>query len=75
MPPEWLPLLQAIVGRVNDEEESAVMFELLGKLVEAGNEDVAPYIPHIVSLLVETISKCIPPIPEPWPQVCAIMQL
>lgn len=73
MPPDWLPLLQLVVGRVSDEEESALMFQLLGKLVEAGNENVAPHIPLIVSSLVETISKCIPPKPEPWPQVCAIL--
>lgn len=75
MPPEWLPLLQVVVGRSSDEEESSVIFELLGNLVEAGNEQVAPHIPHIVSLLVEATSKCITPNPEPWPQACAVLML
>ncbi|XP_057476826.1 LOW QUALITY PROTEIN: importin beta-like SAD2 homolog [Actinidia eriantha] len=68
LPPEWLPLLQVVVGQIADEsEETSILFQLLGTLVEAGNEHVALHIPYIISSLVGTISKCIPPTPEPWP--------
>ena len=71
LPPEWLPLLQVVVGRIADEsEETSILFKLLGTLVEAGNEHVALHIPFIISSLVGTISKCIPPTSEPWPPVC-----
>lgn len=70
LPPEWLPVLQVMVGRIGDEdEESPIIFQLLSTLVEAGNESVAPHIPYIVSLLVGTILKHIPANPEPWPQM------
>ncbi|KAL6952985.1 hypothetical protein U1Q18_041395 [Sarracenia purpurea var. burkii] len=70
LPPEWLPLLQVVVGRIADEgEEASILFQLLGTLVEAGNEHVSLHIPYIISSLVVTISKCIPPNPEPWPQM------
>ncbi|CAL5415195.1 unnamed protein product [Camellia sinensis] len=69
LPPEWLPLLQIVVSRIADEgEETSILFQLLGTLVEAGNEHVSLHIPYIISSLVGTISKCIPPNPEPWPQ-------
>ncbi|XP_022844600.1 uncharacterized protein LOC111367768 isoform X2 [Olea europaea var. sylvestris] len=70
MPPEWLPLLQMVVGRISDDEEdTSVYLQLLGTLVEIGSENVAPYIPDIVPLLVRAISRCIPPSPDPWPQM------
>lgn len=73
MPLEWLPLLQVIVGRISDvEEETSISLQLLGTLVEAGNENIAPHIPHVVTLLVMTILKHIPLDSEPWPQVCVI---
>ncbi|KAK9136588.1 hypothetical protein Sjap_007182 [Stephania japonica] len=70
LPPEWLPLLQAVVNRTDcdDDNESSVAFQLLSTVVEAGGENVAIHIPSIVSAFVGTISKHIPPIPEPWPQ-------
>lgn len=69
-PPDWLPILQVVVGRIVDEgEETSILFQLLGTLVEAGNEHIALHIPYIISSLVGTISKCIPPTPEPWSQV------
>ncbi|KAL7178394.1 hypothetical protein ACSBR2_031525 [Camellia fascicularis] len=70
LPPEWLPLLQIVVSRIADEgEETSILFQLLGTLVEAGNEHVSLHIPYIILSLVGTISKCIPPNPEPWPQM------
>ncbi|KAK3007116.1 hypothetical protein RJ639_016185 [Escallonia herrerae] len=70
LPPEWLPLLQVVVGRVTNEyEETSIMLDLLGTLVEAGNEDIAPHIPHIITLLVRAISEYIPSDPDPWPQM------
>lgn len=73
LPPEWLPVLQVIVGRIGDEdEESSILFQLLSTLVEAGSESVAPHIPHIVSLVVGAISKYMATNPGPWSQVCAI---
>lgn len=70
LPPEWLSLLQVVIGRIADErEDTAILFELLGTLVEASNEHVMPHIPYIVSSLVGTISKCIPQDLEPWPQM------
>lgn len=70
LPPEWLPLLQVVVGRIgNDDEEASILFRLLSSVAEAGNEHVAVHIPHIVPSLVEAISNFIPPKPEPWPQV------
>lgn len=70
LPPQWLPLLQVVVGGIGDEdEENSVLFQLLSTVVEAGNENVAVHLPHIISLLVGQISKSIPPNPEPWPQM------
>lgn len=72
VPPDWLSLLQVLVNRINngDENESSQLFQLLGTVVESGQEKVAIHIPLIVSSIVGVISKNIPPIPEPWPQVC-----
>ncbi|EXB80274.1 hypothetical protein L484_025130 [Morus notabilis] len=70
MPPDWLPLLQAVIGRIGiDDEDSSVLFQLLSSIVEAGNENVAVHIPSIASSLVAAISKCIPANLEPWPQM------
>ena len=72
-PPEWLPVLQHVVGRIRDnDEDTSVMFELLKTLVEAGGDIVAPHIPHIISVLAEDIQKHIPLSPEQWPQVSTI---
>nr|GEW17502.1 importin beta-like SAD2 homolog [Tanacetum cinerariifolium] len=69
-PPEWLPVLQHVVGRIRDnDEDTSVMFELLKTLVEAGGDIVAPHIPHIISVLAEDIQKHIPLSLEQWPQV------
>ncbi|CAN6548395.1 unnamed protein product [Malus baccata var. baccata] len=69
-PPEWLPLLQVVIGRIgNNEEESSSLFHLLSSVVEAGHENVVVHIPYIVSTLVVGISKCIPTDLEPWPQM------
>lgn len=68
-----------MVGRIresNDEEtESAIMFEVLKTLVEAGGDAVVPHIPHIISLLAQHILNHIPLSPEPWPQVSLIFFL
>ncbi|XP_061992320.1 importin beta-like SAD2 isoform X2 [Rosa rugosa] len=69
-PPEWLPLLQVVIGRIGrNEEENSILFQLLSSVVEAGNENVAVHIPYIISSLVVEISKCMPPGLEPWPQM------
>lgn len=71
LPPEWLPLLQVVIGGIGqDDEENSILFQLLSSMVEAGNENVAIHIPHSVLSLVGAISKSIPPNFEPWPQVC-----
>ncbi|XP_022958879.1 importin beta-like SAD2 homolog isoform X1 [Cucurbita moschata] len=70
LPPEWLPLLQVVIGGIGqDDEENSILFQLLSSIVEAGNENVAIHIPHAVLSLVGAISKSIPPNLEPWPQV------
>lgn len=70
-PPEWLPLLEGVIGRIsNEDEESSILFQLLSSVVEAGDETVVVHIPYIVSSLVGAISKWIPANLEPWPQVC-----
>ncbi|KAL6190783.1 hypothetical protein ACLB2K_037177 [Fragaria x ananassa] len=69
-PPEWLPLLQVVIGRIGcKEEENSILFQLLSSVVQAGNENVAVHIPYIISSLVVEISKCIPLDLEPWPQM------
>ncbi|KAK9079983.1 hypothetical protein SSX86_001658 [Deinandra increscens subsp. villosa] len=69
-PPDWLLVLQIVVDKItrDNDEETSIMFELLKTLVEAG-ADVAPHIPHIISLLTQHIVKHIPLYHEPWPQV------
>ncbi|KAF8644970.1 hypothetical protein HU200_066275 [Digitaria exilis] len=70
-PPDWLVLLQAIVKRIStgDENESALLFKLLGTIVEGGQEKVLPHIPEIVSNIANTVMKLLPPVPDPWSQV------
>ncbi|KAJ7955304.1 Importin beta-like SAD2-like protein [Quillaja saponaria] len=71
MPPEWLSLLQVVIGNIGKEDnETSILFQLLSSVVEAGNENVAIHIPCIVLSMTGVISKCITtPILEPWPQV------
>ncbi|KAJ7980453.1 Importin beta-like SAD2-like [Quillaja saponaria] len=70
MPPEWLPLLQEVIGNiVKEDNEISILFELLCSVVDAGNENVATHIPYIVMSLTGVISKCITPDMESWPQV------
>lgn len=72
LPPEWLPLLQVVIGGIGqDDEENSILFQLLSSIVEAGNENIGIHIPHVVLSLVGAISKSIPPNLEPWPQVCS----
>lgn len=71
MPPEWLPVLQVIIGNIgNDDGESSILYQLLSSVVETGDEKVAAHIPYIVSSLVGAVTKCLTPDLEPWPQVC-----
>ncbi|XWS53459.1 hypothetical protein CRYUN_Cryun10bG0003300 [Craigia yunnanensis] len=68
LPPEWLPLLQVVISRIgNEDEENIILFQLLNSVVEAGNENIVIHIPHIISSLVDAISKSIHPRVEPWP--------
>lgn len=71
VPPDWLTLLQVLVNGMGSEDESkaSLLFQLLGTVVEAGQENVATHIPVIVSSIAGAIGKHLPPIPEPWPQV------
>lgn len=70
LPPEWLPLLQVVISRIgNEDEENIILFQLLNSIVEAGNENTAVHTPHIISSLVDVISKSIHPSVEPWPHV------
>ncbi|RZC88230.1 hypothetical protein C5167_016031 [Papaver somniferum] len=70
-PPEWLPVLQVVVNNIDnvDDSDSSNLFDLLRTLVEVGDGGVSIHIQYVVSSLVQTISKHIPPTPEPWPQV------
>ena len=54
---------------VEDENESALLFQLLGTIVDAGQEKVAAYIPGTVSNIANTITNLLPSVPDPWPQV------
>ncbi|XP_047169798.1 importin beta-like SAD2 isoform X1 [Vigna umbellata] len=74
MPPEFLPLLQVIIGsiakdEIENESESSILFQLLSSIMEAGDEKVAVHIPHIVSSIVGSVSKWLTVNMEPWPQV------
>ncbi|XP_065863906.1 importin beta-like SAD2 homolog [Euphorbia lathyris] len=70
-PPEWLPVLQAVISRINieEEEETSILFQLLCSVVEAGDEDITDHIPFMVSSLVGVLLKFMPPGLESWPQV------
>jgi hypothetical protein len=70
-PLDWFVLLHVVVKRIStgDESESALLFKLLGTIVEGGQEKVLPHIPEIVSNIVNTIAKLLPPAPDPWSQV------
>ncbi|XP_021751943.1 uncharacterized protein LOC110717528 [Chenopodium quinoa] len=69
LPPDWLPILQVVVGRIgHEEEEIPMLFQLLSSVVEAGEKDVAVHIPLVVSQLADTIAKYMPSNIEPWPQ-------
>jgi len=75
MPPDFLPLLQVIVGsiakdEIESESECSILFQLLSSIMEAGDEKVAVHIPHIVSSIVGSVSKWLTVNAEPWPQVC-----
>ncbi|RLM70258.1 uncharacterized protein C2845_PM17G14860 [Panicum miliaceum] len=48
--------------------EVALLFKLLGTIVEGGQEKVLPHIPEIVSNIANTVMKLLPPVPDPWPQ-------
>lgn len=69
-PPDWLVLLQVVMKRISveDENESTLLFQLLGTIIESGQEKVMPHIPEIVSNIANTIMKLLPPVPDPWPQ-------
>uniref|UniRef100_A0A0E0BMD0 Importin N-terminal domain-containing protein n=1 Tax=Oryza glumipatula TaxID=40148 RepID=A0A0E0BMD0_9ORYZ len=69
-PPDWLVLLQVVMKRISveDENESTLLFQLLGTIIESGQEKVLPHIPEIVSNIANTIMKLLPPVPDPWPQ-------
>ncbi|XP_038975739.1 importin beta-like SAD2 isoform X2 [Phoenix dactylifera] len=71
VPADWLTLLQVLVNGLGseDESEASLLFQLLGTVVEAGQQNVATHIPVIVSSIAGAITKHLPPIPEPWPQV------
>ncbi|VAH92253.1 unnamed protein product [Triticum turgidum subsp. durum] len=70
-PPDWVALLQVVVKRISaeDENESALLFQLLGTIVDAGQEKVVAHIPGTVSNVANTIINLLPPVPDPWPQV------
>ncbi|RZC04328.1 Importin beta-like SAD2-like isoform B [Glycine soja] len=72
LPPDFLPLLQVIVGNIGNDEnesESSILFQLLSSIMEAGDEKVAVHIPLIVSSIVGPVSKWLTSNLEPWPQV------
>lgn len=72
-PPEWLPLLRIIIGRIdNEEDEDSILFQLLRSVVESGSQDIATHIPYIISSLVSNMLKLMHPSEDPWPQVCLI---
>ncbi|KAK6930334.1 Importin-beta, N-terminal domain [Dillenia turbinata] len=69
-PPEWLPLLHAVIDRIGkDDDETSILFQLLSTVVEAGDENITIHIPSIISSLIDTISSYITPGQETWPQV------
>lgn len=76
MPPDWLPLLQVVIGNIgSDDSESSILYQLLSSVIEAGDEKIAIHISFLVSSLVGAVSKCIIPNLEPWPQVFIYLSL
>lgn len=73
-PPDWTPLLQVLVNRmgIGDENESRLFFNFLSTVLEAGQDKVAIHIPVVVSNIASVILREIPPMREPWPQVCSL---
>ncbi|CAN8270232.1 unnamed protein product [Cochlearia groenlandica] len=68
-PPEWLPLLQIIIGRIgNEEDEDSILFQLLKSVVESGGQDITTHIPYIVSSLVSNMLKFMQPGEDSWSQ-------
>ncbi|KAJ0970510.1 hypothetical protein J5N97_023387 [Dioscorea zingiberensis] len=71
VPSDWQSLLQVLVERMDttEENESSLIFPLLSNVVDAGKDNIAIHIPFVVSRITATISKHLPPAPDPWPQV------
>ncbi|XP_023642078.1 uncharacterized protein LOC17893252 [Capsella rubella] len=68
-PPEWLPLLQIIIGRVGSEEdEDGILFQLLRSVIDSGSQDISTHIPYIVSSLVSNMLPFLHPSEDPWSQ-------
>lgn len=68
--PDWVALLQVVKWTsAEDGNESTVLFQLLGTVVEAGQEKFLPHIPGTVSNIANTIANFLSPVPDPWPQV------
>ncbi|CAH2053475.1 unnamed protein product [Thlaspi arvense] len=68
-PPEWMPLLQIIIGRIGKEEdEDSILFQLLRSVVDSGSQDIAMHIPNIVSSLVTNMLKFMDPSEDSWSQ-------
>uniref|UniRef100_A0A1J3IUD6 Importin beta-like SAD2-like protein n=1 Tax=Noccaea caerulescens TaxID=107243 RepID=A0A1J3IUD6_NOCCA len=68
-PPEWLPLLLIIIGRIgNEEDEDSILFQLLRSVVESGGQDIATHIPYIISSLVNNMLNLMHPSEDPWSQ-------
>ncbi|KFK39068.1 hypothetical protein AALP_AA3G196700 [Arabis alpina] len=66
-PPEWLLLLQIVIGRIgNEEDEDSILFQLLRSVVESGSQDIAMHIPYIVSSLVNNMLKSMQPSEDSW---------
>ncbi|XP_057992891.1 uncharacterized protein LOC110632928 isoform X2 [Hevea brasiliensis] len=70
-PPEWLPVLQVVISRINieEEEETSILFQLLSSVAEAGDENIADHIPFMISSIVGALLKFVHPSLESWPQV------
>ncbi|KAL6190796.1 hypothetical protein ACLB2K_037190 [Fragaria x ananassa] len=52
-PPDWLPLLQVVIGRNSrNEDENFILFQLLSSVEQAGNENVAAHIPYYFVIVV-----------------------
>ncbi|MQM04400.1 hypothetical protein Taro_037202 [Colocasia esculenta] len=71
LPPDWLSLVEVIAKQMGygDENEISLLFQLISTVVEVGQQDLTVHIPTIVSSITNIMSKYLPPVPEPWPQV------